>query len=301
MGSTQQERLTPGDIVTYYAVAKDRRQSAQTDLFLVQVMPFDRRFTQGQAGGGGGGMGGEQENAISQRQREILLATWKLQRSRAEAKGREAERLADNARMLSELQGTLAEQAQTLIERAQARTLTDQDPKIRQLTENLQQAVQSMQPAVKQLSEIQLQEAIPNEQKALQHLLRAESLITEIQVAFQSPGGGGGGAAGRDISEMFELEMDLEKNQYETEARARQEGNTPEEESEAIRKLRELAQRQERLAREAANERQQAKEKQPLAAGAAAPRDGRSAPQAPGDGAPRKLEAERLAIRRSVR
>jgi hypothetical protein len=260
MGSEQQ-KLTPGDIVTYYAVAKDRRQSAQTDLFLVQVMPFDRRFTQGQAGGGGGGMGGEPENAISQRQREILLATWKLQRTRAEAKGREAERLEDNARMLSELQGTLAEQAQTLIERAQARTLTDQDPKIRQLTENLQAAVQSMQPAVKQLSEIKLQEAIPNEQKALQHLLRAESLITEIQVAFQSPNGGGGGAAGRDISEMFELEMDLEKNQYETEARAREEGNSPEELSEAIRKLRELAQRQERLAREAANERQQARER----------------------------------------
>ena len=53
------KHLTPGDIVTYYAVAKDRKQEVQTDLFLIHVQPFERRFTQGQAGGGGGGGGGE--------------------------------------------------------------------------------------------------------------------------------------------------------------------------------------------------------------------------------------------------
>ena len=60
---------------------------------------------------------------------------------------------------------------------------------------------------------------MPSEQDALQHLLRAEAVFTDIQVAFQQGGGGGGGGmAGRDLSELFELEMDLEKNQYETEA-----------------------------------------------------------------------------------
>ncbi len=95
--------LTPGDIVTYYAVAKDRKQEVQTDLFLIHVQPFERRFTQGQAGGGmgGGGGGGDEQNAISQRQREILLATWNLQRTKDNAKGREAERVDDNAKMLS--------------------------------------------------------------------------------------------------------------------------------------------------------------------------------------------------------
>ncbi len=51
------EHLTPGDIVTYYAVAKDRKQEVRTDLFLIHVQPFERRFTQGQGGGGGGGGG----------------------------------------------------------------------------------------------------------------------------------------------------------------------------------------------------------------------------------------------------
>jgi len=48
---------------------------------------------------------------------------------------------------------------------------------------------------------------------------------------------------------MFELEMDLEKNQYESESSLSMR-NTREELNEAIRKLKELAERQERLAQE---------------------------------------------------
>ena len=56
------------------------------------------------------------------------------------------------------------------------------------------------------------------EQKALQSLLRAESLFRDIQVAFgqQGGGGGGGGGAQRDLARMFDLELDTSKNQYET-------------------------------------------------------------------------------------
>ena len=50
--SVAEARLEPGDLVSYYAVAKDRGTAVQTDLFMVQVQPFERRFTQGQGGGG---------------------------------------------------------------------------------------------------------------------------------------------------------------------------------------------------------------------------------------------------------
>jgi hypothetical protein len=251
-------RLTPGDLVTYYAVARDRKQAVQTDLFLIHVQPFERRFTQGQAGGmPGGGAGGDQENAISQRQREILLATWNLRRLRERGDKREAERVAEHAQMLAEAQGTLADQARTLIQRAQARGVDSADEKNRALIDNLMKAAEAMQPAAKHLSEVKLAEAIPNEQKALQHLLRADALYTDIQVQFQNAmaGGGNAGQAGRDLAEMFELEMDLDKNQYETESRAA--GNERSQQlADALRKLRELAQRQERLARETARQQQ---------------------------------------------
>jgi hypothetical protein len=261
--NNEQPTLVPGDIVTYYAVAKDRQHAVQTDLFLIQVQPFERSYRQMQAANGQNGGGGDQdENAISERQREILLATWNLQKNAQGASGRDAERIRDNARMLAEVQKTLAEQARTLIDRTQARALVDADQRIRAFVKNLEDAANAMQPAAEHLNGIKLRQAIPSEQKALQHLLRAEALFTEIQVAFQrSNSGGGGSQAGRDLAEMFELEMDLEKNQYETESQVAKD-STREQIDEAARKLKELAQRQERLEREAANQRQAMREQQ---------------------------------------
>ena len=213
--------LEPGDVISYYAVAEDRGREVQTDLFFVEVQPFNRNFSQAQGGGGGGGGGGGQEqNEISKRQKEILVATWNLIKERSEETSSflDEQQLHDNAQMLADLQRTLAEQARTLASRTRARGLTGQDPRIQKFIESLEQAATAMGPAAERLAEIELDTAVPPEQEALQHLLRAESVFNDIQVAFQQGGGGGGGAAGRDLSELFELEMDLEKNQYETES-----------------------------------------------------------------------------------
>ena len=246
----QLRSLEPGDVISYYAVAEDRGRETQTDLFFIEVQPFDRSFTQStQGGGGGGGGGGGQEDEISRRQKEILVATWNLIKERSEETSSylDEQQLHDNAQMLAELQRTLAEQARTLASRTRARQLTGVDPRIQQFVDSLEQAAEAMEPAAERLAEIELDNAVPPEQEALQHLLRAESVFTDIQVAFQQGGGGGGGLAGRDLSELFELEMDLEKNQYETESPVTM--DSPQEEvDEAIAKLQELARRQEELA-----------------------------------------------------
>lgn len=247
--------LVPGDLVSYYAQARDHQHTVQTDLFLIQVQPFEQRYTQSQAGGGGGGGGDEEEDGdISRRQREVLVATWNLQRGQEGAGVRDAERAADNARMLSEVQATLARQARTLVERSRARALTGQDSSVRQFVQSLEEAAKAMDPAVKHLNDMQLPQAVQQEQLALQHLLRAEATFREIQVAQQRGGGGGGGSqAARDVSEMTELEMDLAKNQYETEPGPSQKQRS-QTEDEALRRLRELARRQEQMAREAARQ-----------------------------------------------
>ena len=177
----------------------------------------------GDGGGGGGGGGGQQQDEISRRQKEILVATWNLIRERTEGTSSylDEQQLHDNSQMLADLQRTLAEQARTLASRARARQLTGVDERIQQFVQALEQAATAMGPAAERLADIELDNAVPPEQEALQHLLRAESVFTDIQVAFQQGGGGGGGIAGRDLSELFELEMDLEKNQYETEAAGR--------------------------------------------------------------------------------
>ncbi|HEX6997389.1 MAG TPA: hypothetical protein VF322_04540 [Gammaproteobacteria bacterium] len=242
--------LEPGDVISYYAVAEDRGREVQTDLFFVEVQPFDRSFTQAtQAGGGAGGAGGQQDE-ISRRQKEILVATWNLiKEQEEEASFLDEQQINDNAQMLAELQRTLAEQAQTLASRARARQLTGVDERIQTFVRNLELAAEAMTPAAERLADLELEDAVPSEQEALQHLLRAEAVFTDIQVSFQR-GGAGGGLAGRDLSELFELEMDLEKNQYETEAPVAFE-RQQDPQNEAIAKLQELARRQENLLNQA--------------------------------------------------
>ncbi len=245
--------LSPGDLVSYYAQARDNKHTVETDLFFIQVQPFEQRFTQAQAGGGGGGDGGgEEEGDISRRQREILVATWNLQRNEKEAGAREKERVADNARMLAEVQQTLAGQAETLIQRARARQLTGQDRAVDEFVRAVQDAAKAMAPAARSLAQMELATAVTHEQQALQHLLRAEAAFRDINVSMNaSSGGGRGGAqAGRDVSEMTELELDLARNQYETESRMSSAQQRNQAEDEVQRRLRELARRQEQLARQ---------------------------------------------------
>ena len=246
-------KLEPGDVISYYAVAKDRNREVQTDLFFVEVQPFDRSFTQSTQGGGGAGGGGQQQDEISRRQKEILVATWNLMKERDEVTSSylDKQQLHDNAQMLSDLQRTLADQARTLAARARARQLTGVDEKIQQFVQNLEDAADAMKPASDNLGDVKLAEAVPSEQDALQHLLRAESAFTDVQVAFQQGGGGRGGNAGRDLSELYELEMDLQKNQYETESSAGGLDSGQDKVDEAIKKLQELARRQEQLAQQA--------------------------------------------------
>ncbi len=121
-----------------------------------------------------------------------------------------------------------------------------------------------MAPSADKLKGMQWKDAIPLEQKALQALLRAEATFRQIQVAFGQQGGGGGGganSAGRDLASLFDLELDTEKNQYETAQTA-----TPAEQHEknvedALAKLDALAKRQEELANQQHNPQQSFQER----------------------------------------
>ena len=240
--------LVPGDLVSYYAVAKDRANTSRTDIFFIDVQPFDRRYSQSQQSGQAGGQQGPQQDEISQRQREIIVSTWNLIREQQDNRRNDDAFIADNAALLSRVQATLKDQVETLALRTQARQLTASAEDIALFVENLNKAAEVMIPAAERLGEIELEQALLPEQEALQHLLAAEAVFTDISVSMQSNNGGRGGQAGRDLTEMFEMEMDLEKNQYETGSSA-----TPnprqQEMDEAADDLSDLARRQQQLAK----------------------------------------------------
>lgn len=246
--------LKPGDLISYYAEASDRSQAVQTDMYFIQIQAYNRRYTQSQlSGGGGGGGGGGPTDEISQRQRQIVVSTWNLIREQSEGNNGQVE---INSTLLSELQLTLAEQAQTLTDRARARQLNQQDEDIERFVDSMSLAIQAMFPSSERLAAVELQDAIQPAQEALQHLLQAEAVFNDMQVGQQQGGGGGGGSrASQDLAEMFELEMDMEQNQYETGESASPQAQQ-EQVEDIMAQLDELARRQEQLANNMRNQQQ---------------------------------------------
>jgi hypothetical protein len=252
-------KLVPGDLVTLYATARDGHAEAKTEMAFIQAEPFEREFSQSQqsgGGGGGGGGGGQQGNQtdISKREKELIAATWK--QFNAKGKAIEGKDATDAGKFLSEVQVKLREQVQALSGRMQSRDLSVANEEFTAFEKDMQAASAAMVPSSDKLKQMQWKDAIPAEQKALQYLLRAEATFRQIQVAFGQQkgggGGGGGGSAGRDLASLFDLEMDTEKNQYETAQSASPAEQKAKEVDDALAKLDALARRQEELAQKQA-------------------------------------------------
>jgi len=241
-------KVSPGDVVSLYATARDAKTTSQSEMIFAQAEPFDFKFSQSQQAGGGGGMGGgSDDNNISERQKQIVAATFNELRDTSKPRAA----LQEQAHFLSDLQGKLSEQAKTLAERMASRELGSTGSEFTEFSKLMTQASSEMNNAVDQLKPGKWREALAPEQKALQGLLRAEALFRNIQVAFgQQSGGGGGGGAQRDLARMFDLELDTSKNQYETgQSPAAASGEQQQKAiDEAFERLKMLAKRQEELA-----------------------------------------------------
>jgi hypothetical protein len=238
-------KLAPGDLVSIYADAKGARNTTKTDIYFIQAEPFERNYSQAQSGGGGGGMGGGDDQQISQRQKDMIAATWNEYKNGS----KDPSVAGDDAKFLAEQEEKLAAQAKSLADRMKARELGDTNPQFQNFSKEMQEASQSMIESAQKIHNQKWNDAMPLEQKALQAAQRAEATFRDIQVAFGTQGGGGGGAggAGRDLQNLADLELDREKNQYETGQQSASDSRSQEIDK-ALQKLAELARRQQELA-----------------------------------------------------
>ena len=147
----------------------------------------------------------------------------------------------DTATLLSDLQSTLADQANKLAQRAEARQLLNEDPDVARFVEYMQEAAESMQPSAQSLASLSFEDAVTHQQRALQYLKRAESIFNDITINQNNSNGGGGGGASQDMAEMYELEMDLAKNQYETPDSVPESSAQQESSDDAFEKLKDLS------------------------------------------------------------
>jgi hypothetical protein len=203
-------------------------------------------------GGGGAGMQGD----LSKRQRDIIAGTFRMHRDSVEYSDEE---FRENTTTLALAQGRLREEVDLLVQRLETRGIVQMDSSFQAVAVELPLASEAMGIAEGELGERDPAGALPPEQVALQHLQRAEAAYREVQVSQQQGGGGGGGGQEsdmEDLADLFDLELDRMRNQYEQVQRGRQE-EIDEELDELTQKLRELARRQQQE-----NERMRAQQQQ---------------------------------------
>ncbi len=256
-------RVTPGDFVTYYARARDvgrgrRAVEARSDIFFLEVKPYEEEFTAAESQAMGG-MPGEQtglEELIAQ-QKDVIAATWKLDARARRARDGRSE---GDIKAVSAAQAGIKDKAEEIAGDmaaaafAQRRRRGAQPGLSRAGTDDpVSQAVTAMGQAVTELDRFSTARALPFEETALGHLLKAQAEIRRRQVAMQQAqgGGGNGNRQSLDLSTLFEQELrKRQQTNYETPSTSETRADEDQQADDPLAGIRELARRQEALARQ---------------------------------------------------
>jgi len=250
--------VQPGDVITYYARARDvarGKQSSETrsDIFFLEVKPFNEEFVAAQSQAMGGGPAGTQIDGLIAAQKEIINATWNLERRSG------AGRSAVDMKAVGQAQAELKTRVEQMVRGGRRggpgfmpQQIAPPQGGRGRGGDPIGAAVAAMGRAVEQLERASTADAIPHEMAALQGLLQAQAEVRRRQVMQQSAnaaGQGGTSRTDRDLSALFDRELQRQqRTNYETPP---QSSDRPEREdaNDALDRIRDLARRQEELAR----------------------------------------------------
>jgi hypothetical protein len=285
-------RVKPGDVIAYYARARDIPRGKQStlsrsEIFFLEVKPFNEEYSLAQSSAMGAGAGQQQLEGLISSQKEIISATWNLER-RSTA-GRSAADIKNIADAQAELKGRVEQAAgpartrrrvgQQLPQSAFAGsfggtpsasavgyggtpsasavgyggtpqvTATPQAP----AGDPVRDAVEAMTRALQQLQTQKTADAIPHEMAALNALLQAQAEIRKRQVTQQQQTSGGGSFGNRqsqDLSNLFDRELKRQQqSNYESKAQVETQPEGAKTDS-ALDRIKDLARRQEELSRQ---------------------------------------------------
>ena len=246
----EEYHLKPGDFISYFAKARDASNESTSDIYFIEVKPFEMEYKQSQQGGGNGQSGDQDQNALSRRQKDLIAATHRLVR---EGDKYTAQERKDGYEAVAAGQDKLRTDTLEFLDRMGRRLgdVEDGQKQVAEMAEHLRQAAKEMEGAPPPLRKESGKDALPPEQRALQRLLAADAIFREVQVAFGNQNNGGSGAEReqQELAGLFELELDKMKNQYETVQRGQQQ-QAQREKTEAEQRLDELARRQQKALEE---------------------------------------------------
>jgi hypothetical protein len=252
--------VKPGDVITYYARARDiargkRATEATSDIFFLEVKPFNSEFVQAQSQGGGGGSEPQLDSLI-QAQKQIISSTWNVERR--SGGGRSAGDVKAIAAAQAELKARAEQQLSALRRRPGRGFGLSPERQIRAAPqtrapagEPVQMAVDAMAQALRELGSDRTKEALEHEMAALNGLLQAQAEERRRQVMQQANGAGSGGSnrTEQDMSALFDKELQRQqRTNYETRPSVENRPDRSESEA-ALERIRDLARRQEDLSR----------------------------------------------------
>lgn len=253
-------RVTPGDFVIYHARARDRgrgRRGAESrsDIYFLEVKPYEEEFVASDSQAGGGMAQETGVDELAAMQKDIIAATWKLDaRSRRARDARSAQDIRAVATAQTALRARAADAAAEVARAASPpRRRRLALPGLAPAGDNpMARAVEAMGRAAGELNRLETAAALPHEEEALSHLLKAAAEIRRRQIQRQQAQGRGGNGNRQqpDLSTLFDQELrKKQQTNYETpettEAR-----NDPAEDADPLADIRELARQQDALARQ---------------------------------------------------
>lgn len=230
------------DLVSWFVWADDigpdgKLRRTQGDLYFGEVRPFDEIFRERQNQDSGdeeqqqGGGGGAQARKLTELQKQIISATWRLQRD-GQSKSYEAD-----AKIVRESQEQALAQAEEAAEEARS---PRQQALWKSVTTGMEKAIERLKDAAKEPAP--LAQALPAEQAAYQSLLKLQG--RETNVTRNKKGGGGGGKAGNQ-RQIDQLDLKQADKRYETQRQAKSPQSQERREQQAVmNRLQELARRQ---------------------------------------------------------
>ena len=246
--------VVPGDFISYYVRARDTNTSrdareSRSDIFFLEVRPFDREFEDAPSQSGSAADAGEIGDLVRV-QKQIIVATWRLDRERpGDARGDDLPAVAGAQ---DELRSAAARIADRMKGRGRETGVATPTGEAAPDTDAMALAVEAMGEAAAALRAGETGLAIPLEMEALNQLLRVQAEIRRTRVSSQQASQGASSAgtqAREDLSALFDRELRREQEtNYENRTPAS--ASDAAEESEALRRVRELAERQTRLNRQ---------------------------------------------------
>ncbi|MFB3852261.1 MAG: hypothetical protein ACE148_00390 [Vicinamibacterales bacterium] len=240
--------VEPGDFISLYARARDagggrQRRAARSDIVFLEVRSFEESFQEASSQAGGGGAATSPIDDLIASQKDIIAATWTLDRRAEDGLG-----IDEDLRSVQRAQTELGARVGALARGGAAGGSNTTSPGAGAGAQ-LDRASREMASAAAALGNRKTREALPHEMAALDALLASRLTPDMWQVRRASGGGGGAGGerAREDLSDLFDRELRRSETRYETPARGGQFAPPDERRDRDLDRVGELARRQQAL------------------------------------------------------